>query len=205
MTVIGTGEERGHKGRRRRVRLSRACRRPARRWQKQLFPGLLWRDGGSIQLIVTVVRFPPRTDGHYTVDEARQAFAQTAPNYLDRSGLLWKAYLLADDERSVDPEAGHSGLRRRSGLSQCRGERLAELVDPGALRRRYRDDGPLGDSRSRDHGGRGSRPPAAHGCARGLRRGQPIHRGACRAAGSGRRDGPDRDRPRPERGPRQPA
>lgn len=53
-------------------------------------------------MIVTVVRFPPRSDdGHYTVDEARQAFSQTAPSYLDRPGLLWKAYLLAEDGQSV--------------------------------------------------------------------------------------------------------
>ena len=52
-------------------------------------------------MIVTIVRFAPRTEGQYTIDEARQAFAETAATYLERSGLLWKAYLLADDGRSV--------------------------------------------------------------------------------------------------------
>lgn len=51
-------------------------------------------------MIVTIVRFPPMSEP-LSVDQARQAFAQTAPRYLDKPGLLWKAYLRADDERTV--------------------------------------------------------------------------------------------------------
>lgn len=51
-------------------------------------------------MIVTIVRFP-RTKEPIAVDEAQEAFAQTAPRYLDVDGLLFKAYLRSDDGHTL--------------------------------------------------------------------------------------------------------
>jgi hypothetical protein len=55
-------------------------------------------------VIVTIVRFPARTTPEaetMSVEQARALFASNAHAYLDRPGLLWKAYLLADDGSGV--------------------------------------------------------------------------------------------------------
>ncbi|MEM7272126.1 MAG: monooxygenase [Actinomycetota bacterium] len=54
-------------------------------------------------MIVTVVRFraPTEPGPALTVDQARERFGANATSYLDVPGLLWKAYLLAEDGRTV--------------------------------------------------------------------------------------------------------
>ncbi len=50
-------------------------------------------------MIITIVRFP--SPGPMTIDEAREKFGANAASYLDVPGLLWKAYLMADDGQTV--------------------------------------------------------------------------------------------------------
>ena len=53
---------------------------------------------------MTIVRFPPAEGDSaeiLSVDDARERFGTNAHTYLDVPGLLWKAYLLADDGRTV--------------------------------------------------------------------------------------------------------
>lgn len=51
---------------------------------------------------MTIVRFEPGQEAEQlTVDEARTQFGNNATTYLDVPGLLWKAYLLGDDGRTV--------------------------------------------------------------------------------------------------------
>lgn len=51
---------------------------------------------------MTIVRFAPDPDAdELTVAEARDRFGTNAVDYLDVPGLLWKAYLLGEDGRTV--------------------------------------------------------------------------------------------------------
>lgn len=53
-------------------------------------------------VLVTIVRFEASQDAEQlTVDEARARFGSNAADYLDVPGLLWKAYLLGEDGRTV--------------------------------------------------------------------------------------------------------
>lgn len=53
-------------------------------------------------MIVTIVRFEPDPDEReISVEEARARFGGNAVDYLDVPGLLWKAYLLGEDGRTV--------------------------------------------------------------------------------------------------------
>ncbi len=53
-------------------------------------------------MIVTIIRFPTEADADLpSVDEARARFGENASSYLGVPGLLWKAYLLGDDRRTV--------------------------------------------------------------------------------------------------------
>lgn len=53
-------------------------------------------------MIVTIVRFEPDRDAEpVSVEEARARFGANAADYLTVPGLLWKAYLLGDDGKTV--------------------------------------------------------------------------------------------------------
>jgi len=53
-------------------------------------------------VFITIVRFAPGPETEeLTVDQARARFGGNAVDYLDVPGLLWKAYLLGDDGRTV--------------------------------------------------------------------------------------------------------
>lgn len=55
-------------------------------------------------MIVTIVRFPvseSEPGDFLTVQDARERFGTNAHTYLDVPGLLWKAYLLSEDGRTV--------------------------------------------------------------------------------------------------------